>query len=279
MTVPILQLENLSFSYPDRTNVLKNINLSFSPGRKIAVLGNNGAGKSTLFLHLNGLLRPKNGTVYFKGQPLKYKKKELVQLRKSVGLVFQQADSQIFASTVRDDVAFGPKNLGLAKEEIEQYVDEALRLTEMTNYSRRPPHLLSIGEKKRVAIAGVLAMKPEVIVLDEPTAGLDLYYSDRLLHILSSIHQNGTTIILSTHDVDFAYEWSDEIIIMNNGETLYSGDGHGAFSDEGILSRSHLHKPWILDIVNQFEEIPSHADFPKSRDQLLHWLSQKIGRK
>ena len=169
----MLKVNNVSFSYDDGTQALKNVNLEVKKGEMVSLLGKNGAGKSTLFLHFNGIIEADSGEIIIDGEPLKYDKQSLIKFRQKVGIVFQNPDDQLFAPTVEEDVAFGPLNLGLSQEETQKRVTEALKKVDMDGFERKAPHHLSGGQKKRVAIAGILAMQPEIMVLDEPTSGLD----------------------------------------------------------------------------------------------------------
>jgi cobalt/nickel transport system ATP-binding protein len=184
----LFHLENLSHLYSDRTLALNEISLNFAKGERIALLGTNGSGKTTLLNHLNGILKPTSGNIFFEDEPLKYDAKSLLNLRKRVGFVFQDPNDQLFASTVKQDVAFGPLNLGYAPDDVKKLVDNALKTVGMTEFSEKPPHFLSLGQKKRVALAGVLAMQPEVIIMDEPTANLDPRATSEILHLL--LHLN-----------------------------------------------------------------------------------------
>ena len=223
----------------------------FTKGKKIALLGNNGAGKSTFFQHLNGILKPTSGTILFEGKKMKYDRKSLLALRKQVGIVFQDPDSQLFSGNVKQDISFGPMNLGWSKEKVLQQVEWAMEKTEVTALQDKPIHFLSLGQKKRVAIAGVLAMDPDVFILDEPSAGLDAYYSKQIMQILREIHESNKTIILSTHDVHFAYEWADEIIVMSDGNILYHGDPVTIFHNQELLDQAHLEKPWVFETTQE----------------------------
>ena len=169
----IIETKDITYHYPDGTEALKKVNFKAAEGKIVALLGPNGAGKSTLFLHFNGILRPTSGSIIVNDDEIKYDKKNLMKVRQKVGIVFQNPDDQLFAPTVVEDVAFGPMNMGLSKEEVEKRVDEALKRVGMAEYKKKAPHHLSGGQKKRVAIAGILAMKPKIMVLDEPTSGLD----------------------------------------------------------------------------------------------------------
>ena len=269
------KIDQLTHRYVDGTTALKNLSLSVKKGKKIALLGNNGAGKSTLFQHLNGILQPTTGSILFKGEQVQYNRKFLMTLRKQVGIVFQDPDSQLFSGNVRQDISFGPMNLGWSQEKVRQQVEWAMEQTEVTALQDRPIHFLSLGQKKRVAIAGVLAMNPEVFILDEPSAGLDAYYSKQIMHILRDIHQRDKTIILSTHDVHFAYEWADEIIVMSNGEILYHGDPVTVFHNEALLKQAHLEKPWVFETAQQLltkQLILDEGPMPRSKEELFQLL-------
>ncbi|MBK3493726.1 ATP-binding cassette domain-containing protein [Viridibacillus sp. YIM B01967] len=272
-------IQHLTHCYADGTVALEDLSLSIKKGKKIALLGNNGAGKSTLFQHLNGILEPTSGTIHFKGKQMKYGRKALLELRQQVGIVFQDPDSQLFSGTVRQDISFGPMNLGWSKEKVVKQVEWAMQETEVTSLQQKPIHFLSLGQKKRVAIAGVLAMKPDVFILDEPSAGLDPYYSKQILALLNTIHEEYKTIILSTHDVHFAYEWSDEIIVMSDGKILYHGDPISIFKRPELLKQAHLEKPWIFETAEQLQQnglLASDAPMPRNKEQLFLQLKQGV---
>ncbi len=268
-------IQHLTHTYADGTIALNDLSLTIAKGKKIALLGNNGAGKSTLFQHLNGLLQPTKGTVLFQGQPIKYNRKSLLALRSHIGIVFQDPDSQLFAGNVRQDISFGPVNLGWSTDQVTEMVDWAMKETEVTHLQDKPIHFLSIGQKKRVAIAGVLAMNPDVFILDEPTAGLDPYYAKQILQLLNTIHAENKTIVLSTHDVDFAYEWADEIIVMSDGEVIYHGNPFDIFEQEELLVKAHLEKPWVFEMaqVLQSKNVSLVTEsFPRNKEELIQYL-------
>jgi cobalt/nickel transport system ATP-binding protein len=216
----VLELKDVGFRYPDGSIGLHGCTISFPHGKRIVLLGSNGAGKTTLFLHLNGILRPQEGVVLFNGASLNYSRQGLYDLRSRIGLVFQNPDSQLFSASVREDVSFGPLNLGLDHETVKSRLHEALHAVGMMDCADKPVHNLSYGQKKRVCIAGVLAMRPEVLILDEPMAGLDVAMQTELTHILDRLHDEGMTIIIATHDIDFAYQWADSIAILDNGNCV-----------------------------------------------------------
>lgn len=219
----ILETQDVGFSYQTGKPVLKNLNIAIPGGARVAFVGPNGAGKSTLFLHFNAILRPTSGRLLFQGDAYDYSRQSVNRLRQKIGLVFQDQDMQLFAPTVLDDVLFGPMNMGLTLKDAERAARTAVETVEMTEYLDEPVHLLSPGQKKRVAIAGVLAMEPEVLVMDEPTAGLDFAGSRNLCEILARLHQDGKTLIVSTHDMDWVMEWADLVVAMLDGQVSACG--------------------------------------------------------
>jgi cobalt/nickel transport system ATP-binding protein len=250
MTI-IMETRNVSYSYGDGTKALKGVSIALEEGQKIALVGPNGAGKSTLMLLFNGILRPNEGGVLFRGQPLQYNSASLREIRRKVGMVFQNSDDQLFAPTVYQDVAFGPLNLGFPGEKIEKYVGYALQYVGLSGYDSRPPHHLSGGEKKRVAIAGILAMEPEVMILDEPTSNLDPASSEEIMEMLDELNYGGKTVIISTHDVDLAYRWADEVVLMEDGGVLRRGTGPDVFGDVDLIKRARLKLPIVIDIYKE----------------------------
>jgi cobalt/nickel transport system ATP-binding protein len=216
----ILEAREIRYRYPRGMEAIQGISFHIRKGEKIALVGPNGAGKSTLMLMFNGMIRPDSGIILFDNEPVSYDKGSLRKLRKRVGFVLQNPDRQIIAPTVFQDVAFGPVNLGYSESEVKQAVNGALRYVGLEGFERRPPHLLSGGEKKRVAIAGVLAMDPDVLVFDEPTSGLDPSGSEDIMELLDELHHQGKTIIISTHDIELAYPWADRAILLLEGKIL-----------------------------------------------------------
>ncbi len=249
----IIDAQNVTYQYPDGTKALDDIDFSFEKGSITAILGQNGAGKSTLLLHLNATLKPTNGTVYLKGEPFAYDKKGLHHIRRTVGMVFQNPDDQLLAPTVLQDVAFGPKNLKLTDAEIKHRVNEALRLVGMEAYADKPPHFLSGGQKKRVAIAGVIAMQPEIMVLDEPTAGLDPQGCAEIIEILDELNAEGRTLIFSTHDVDLAAKWADEIYVLHEGKIKKRGAPPQIFADHTMISETGLKLPTFIQTFRELK--------------------------
>lgn len=254
MTNIQLSTENLSFTYPDGTQALKNINIEIEKGEKVAIIGPNGAGKSTLFSHFNGLTEPTSGCVKIEGKPISFEKDELLKVRQKVGIVFQDPNDQLFAPTVKEDIAFGPMNLGLSYDEVEKRVEDALKMVGMENYEDKTPHHLSGGQQKRIAIAGIIAMKPELMILDEPTAGLDPDGVEKVLNIMNQLNEEGMTLIISSHDIDMISKYADKIFVLYNGEIIESGNKNKIFSDMELLKKAHLRTPLTTEILYNLKE-------------------------
>jgi cobalt/nickel transport system ATP-binding protein len=240
-----IEVKDLYFTYEDGTQALKGITLNIERNTKVAILGPNGAGKSTLLLHFNALNLPQKGTVSVQGVEIHKRTEKTIRTR--VGMVFQDPDDQIFSMTVREDVAFGPQNMGLTPAEVKERVDSALHAVRIEHLADKAPYHLSYGQKKRVAIAGVLAMKPDIIVLDEPFAYLDPYGKKSLLEILDDLKQEGKTLIMATHDVDLAAEWADRILVIQGGRLLADGD-HKILVDSEIIQQADLDFPTVAKI-------------------------------
>jgi cobalt/nickel transport system ATP-binding protein len=249
----ILEARNVRYSYSDGPEALRGLSTTVEEGKKIALVGPNGAGKSTLMLMFNGILRPTSGEVYFNGQPMKYDSPSLRNVRRKVGLVFQNPDDQLFAPTVYQDVAFGPVNLGYPKDKTERYVSYALSYVGLSGFESRPPHHLSGGEKKRVAIAGVLAMEPDVMILDEPTSNLDPAGSEEIMEMLDELNSSGKTMIISTHDVELAYRWADLVLLMEDGKLLHYGPPSAVFADHGLVSKARMKLPAVMEIYQELK--------------------------
>jgi len=232
-----IDIKNLNFSYPDGTVALHDISLSISPGEKVALVGPNGAGKSTLILHLNGILR---GQGLVRVCSLEVVKENLAQVRSCVGLVFQSPEDQLFSPTVFDDVAFGPLYQGLSRDEVMQRVDQALEAVHMLGYKKRVSHHLSVGEKKRIAIASVLSMQPEVLVLDEPTGGLDPRSRRSLIHLLQELP---LTMLASTHDMRLVGEIFPRMIILDEGRVVADGPTQSLMENTVLLEAHGLERP------------------------------------
>lgn len=248
MSSIIFEAREIQYRYPNGVPAVRGISFHIRRGEKIALVGPNGAGKSTLMLMFNGMIRPDSGTLLFDNVPVSYDKAALRVLRKKVGFVLQNPDRQIIAPTVYQDVAFGPTNLGYPEDEVRRVVRESLRYVGLEGLERRPPHQLSGGEKKRVAIAGVLAMDPDVLVFDEPTSGLDPSGSEDIMELLDELNQGGKTIIISTHDIELAYPWADRAILLLKGRILEEGVPDVAFGNQEHVRMARLSIPILLEL-------------------------------
>jgi cobalt/nickel transport system ATP-binding protein len=255
----IIELEEVHFKYPDGTHALRGVSLSIDAGKKIAVLGHNGSGKSTLFLLLNGLYIPHSGRYRFNGEDIIYTKKQKRELIEKTGIVFQDPEVQLFASTVYKEISIGPMNLKLSESEVIERINSAMEKTDVTHLKDRPVHFLSYGEKKRVAIADILAMKSDVILLDEPLAWLDSLHEKKVLEILNSISRDNKTVIMSTHSSDLAYEWADYIYIFSEGRIAASGTPENIFSQKEMLKGAGIEVPFVIQIAEKMklEKIPA----------------------
>jgi cobalt/nickel transport system ATP-binding protein len=250
----VVEAKNISYKYPDGTIALDNINFSVSKGDIVSLLGPNGAGKSTLFLHFNGIFTPSKGEILIEGKKLEYDKKSLLEARQKVGIVFQNPDDQLFAPTVEEDVAFGPLNLGISLDETKDIVESSLKKVSMEGFEKRPPHHLSGGQKKRVAIAGILAMKPEIMILDEPTSGLDPKGASQILQLLYELNKEGITIIISTHDVDLVPLYSKSINVIKKGAIVKKGTPQEVFGDIDTIRSSNLRLPRIAHLAEVLDK-------------------------
>ena len=263
-----MKLENVSFTYSPNTayeiHALKNVNLDIRDGEFIGLIGHTGSGKSTLVQHFNGLMKATSGAIYHNGENIYAEGYSMKQLRGKVGLVFQYPEHQLFEVDVLTDVCFGPKNQGLPKDEVEKRAKKALQMVGLKEkYYKQSPFELSGGQKRRVAIAGVLAMEPEVLILDEPTAGLDPKGRDEILDQLKRIHEERhITIILVSHSMEDVAKYVGRIIVMNQGEVMYDGTPKEVFSHYKELESVGLAAPQVTYIMNALAE----KGFPVSTD-------------
>ena len=249
----LIETRNLTHVYRGDIPALGGVDFIAERKSRIAVIGPNGAGKSTLFKHLNGILKPTSGEVLVRGEPIT--RENIREVRKFVGIVFQNPDDQIFSPTVEQDVAFGPANLGLDEATVAHRVGEALSLLGIEDLRERVPHHLSGGEKKRVAIAGILAMEPQVLVLDEPTAGLDPRGVADLVAFVNRLPEEyGMTVIFSTHHLDLVAEMADFVYVMDQGRIVASGTVDEVFTRPDLLARTRLDVPPIPKLIRSLQE-------------------------
>ncbi|MFD4630862.1 energy-coupling factor ABC transporter ATP-binding protein [Streptomyces sp. NPDC058284] len=245
---PVVALRAASYAYEDGPTVLSGLDFDVVEGRALALLGRNGSGKTTLMRLLSGGLRPAAGRLTVEGVPVTYDRKGLTRLRTTVQLVVQDPDDQLFAASVEQDVSFGPLNLGLSDAEVRARVAEALTALDITALADRPTHLLSYGQRKRTAIAGAVAMRPRVLVLDEPTAGLDPDGQERLLATLQRLRDAGTTVVMATHDVDLALRWADDAALLTPAG-VRTGPVAEMLGRRDLLTQAGLHLPWGIAVA------------------------------
>ena len=270
----LLELDDVSFDYPDGGLGLAHCSLAIARGSRNALIGANGSGKTTLFKHSNGLLRPQSGQIRYAGAPLDYGRAGLRALRSRVGLVFQNPDHQLFSASVAEDVSFGPVNLGLPVDTVRQRVDAALAAVGMRGYADKAVHNLSFGQKKRVCIAGVLAMEPELLILDEPMAGLDQRMRGELQAVLDELQARGITLLLATHDIDFAYRWAQRVHLIRDGACIASLDGADLAHADAQLAALGMPLPSVVELQHSLAArglLPAEAR-PRSQAELLELL-------
>lgn len=269
----LLEIQDLSFAYEDK-QVLKDICVTVEKGEKIAVMGSNGAGKSTFFLNLNGVLQSDQGQIFLDGN--KIGKKDFGKLHEKVGFVFQDADSQIIASNVKAEISFGPMNLGLPRDEVLRRVKSAITYMNLEDFTDRAPHYLSGGEKKRVSIADILAMESEILIFDEPMAALDPVNAENVEQVLSRLHNDGKTLLIATHDVDFAYRFADRVLVFSDGEIIADGTPLQIFQQKEVMERAHLKKPAMMIVWETLVSkgmAKNQGDYPTTPEQMIRKLT------
>lgn len=273
----ILRAENLYYSYDDeQSHSLNGLSLEIKKGQKIAFMGANGSGKSTFFLCCTGILKPQKGKLFFHNKEITYKKKELLDLRSKIGIVFQDPDNQLFSASVYQEISFGPLNLGHSEEETKKEVEEVIDYLEITPFRHKPTHALSGGQKKQVSIADILVMKPEIIILDEPAAALDPKHTTMVNHIVEQMTQNGITVLMATHDVNYAYEWADEVLLFHEGKVLMHGTPAQVFGNRGALKQTNLEPPAVLELFESLCRkgiLKSSLPLPKNLNALEKYIS------
>jgi len=274
MTESIVSVEDVKFSYPAGVSALKGVSLEIRKGEKVAILGPNGSGKSTLILLIAGLLNPAKGQIKVFGQPTT--SKDFPKLRSRIGLVFQDPDDQLFTPTVREDVEYGPKNLGLPAKVISERCDHILEDIGISHLKDRPPHRLSFGEKKKVSLATALILRPELLILDEPTANLDLLSRRALIDLLNELNAEGTTIVISTHDVEALPELADRVIVVSHGSLLGRGEMHAVLQDVALLESAGLELPSIARLFTKLKNLGLVDDVPITHEEALSLLQKEL---
>lgn len=280
MSQSILEFASVSYSYPcNARSAIQNLSLKVPAGKRCGLIGQNGCGKTTLFLLANGLYQPQQGKLYWQGKPLRYDRKSLTQLRQQIGLVFQNPEHQLVASTVKEDISYGLYNLGLAESEIARRVELAIEQFDLAELADIPIHNLSLGQKKRVSIADIMVLKPELLLLDEPTAYLDQQHTKELIDRLQQIHASGTTILLASHDLDFIYRWADWVFVMDRGQLILEGTPETVFAEREVLEQLQLGVPLAIELMEKMRAFLEIGD-SSNLDSFDKWQQQILqGRK
>lgn len=265
MMQPLLEFQDVSFCYPNSARfAVQQLNLKILAGQKTAIVGHNGCGKSTLLFLADGLYRATSGTIRWQGEPLQYRAAALNQWRQRIGLAFQDPERQLVAATVSEDISYGLCNLQLSKSEIAQRLQQALMDFSLKELEHCPLHHLSLGQKRRVALAGVMALQPELLLLDEPTAYLDKRQTNNLFRELDRIHTKGTTIAIATHDLDLVYAWADWVIVLDAGQVVLADRTEAVFSNVALLEQLQLGLPTLLEIWSILPESVRQATPPRT---------------
>ncbi len=249
----MIEVENVSFTYPSGVEALREVSITIEDGAFVAIMGENGAGKTTLIKHLNGILKPEKGTVYIDG--VNTKEASVAELSRNVGLVFQNPDHQLFSETVEEEIAFGLRNFGFPEDEISKQIDWALNLLDIARYKETSPFLLSGGERKRVALATVLAWNPKTIVIDEPTIGQDYTQKEKLRRFFNELNAQGRTVIIVTHDVEFVADCNPRVVLMYQGQIISEGRAKTILTSQDVASKASILLPQISELFYQLGDL------------------------
>lgn len=273
----IVETEELSYTYEGNdSKALDKVSLKLGRGQKIAFMGGNGSGKSTFFLCLNGILKPREGRVLIDGCPVEYTRKGLLDVRQKVGIVFQEPDDQLFSASVFQEISFGILNLGVDEEKARSEVEQVIQELGITPFRDRPTHALSGGQKKLVVIADILVMHPKVLILDEPAASLDPKHRKLVRSIVEGLSEKGLTILMATHDVDYAYAWADEIVLLHEGKVLRQGTPRQVCGDEKAMEQANLELPAALRLYRRMVQkgiLSPEEEPPKTIEDLERRIS------
>jgi cobalt/nickel transport system ATP-binding protein len=267
----IIEVEDVQFSYPSGVNAIKGVSLKIFKGERVALLGPNGSGKSTLMLLMAGLLTPQKGAINVFGKSTS--SKEFPKLRRRIGVVFQDPDDQLFTQSVAEDVEYGPKNLGLPEAETKQRSEEVLIKIGINHLKNRPPHRLSFGEKKKASLATALVLKPELLILDEPTANLDLVSRRGLIGMLNELNREGATLLVATHDVEALPELADRVVVISAGTMLGEGKTSEVLRDMKLLGSAGLEQPAIAKLFSELRTAGLVKDTPVTTSDAVRELS------
>jgi len=272
----VVEVKDVYFSYPSGVKAILGVTLNICKGERVALLGPNGSGKSTLILLMAGLLAPQKGAISVFGENTA--SKEFPKQRRRIGVVFQDPDDQLFTQSVLEDIEYGPKNLGLPETEIKQRSDEVLKKIGINHLKDRPPHRLSFGEKKKASLATALVLKPELLILDEPTANLDLISRRGLIEMLNELNKDGATVLVSTHDVEALPELADKVVVVSQGSVLGEGKTFDVLQDMKLLGLANLEPPTMVKLFSELKKAGLVMDMPVTIDdglRELHGLLKK----
>ncbi len=269
-----IEIKNLFYAY-EKEYVLKNINIHIKKGEIVAILGENGAGKTTLIKHFNGLLKPTKGDVYVLGKNTK--NVSVAELSKHVGIVFQNPDHQLFSENVEKEIEFAMVNFGFEKKYIKRRIDWALKLMGLEKYRSRSPYTLSIGERKRLTLAAVLSYDPDILVLDEPTAGQDFIQKEKIAELMNLLKHRKKTIIIVTHDIEFIVNRVERVIILKEGQIIYDGEKRGALTNYDLMKSARLIPPQVVQIVWELNNLGFGISYNVLyADELIHMLLKSL---
>lgn len=272
----VIEAQDVSYTYEGNSEkALDGLSLKIRRGMKVAFMGGNGSGKSTFFLCLNGIRRPDEGKICIDGEPVEYTRRGLLDVRSKVGIVFQEPDDQLFSASVYEEISFGILNLGADDDTARREVESVIAELEITPFQDRPAHALSGGQKKQVAIADILVMHPEVMILDEPAAALDPKHTRMVQKIVDRLSEKGITVLMATHDIDYAYAWADEIVLMHEGKVIRQGTPAEVCTDRNALAKASLEQPAVVKIYERLREknmISEDAELPGSVEELIEIL-------
>ena len=272
-----VETEQISYTYEgNEKKALDGVSLKLKKGRKIAFMGGNGSGKSTLFLCMNGILKPQEGKVRINGSPVEYTRKGLLDVRRKVGIVFQEPDDQLFSASVFQEISFGILNLGVDEESARKEVERVIEKLGITPFRDRPAHALSGGQKKLVSIADILVMHPEVLILDEPASSLDPKHRKLVRSIIGQLSESGMTILMATHDVDYAFAWADEIVLLHEGKVLRQGTPREVCGDAEAMEQANLEQPAVMRLYRRLLQkgvIDPAGEPPKTIEDLERRIS------
>jgi cobalt/nickel transport system ATP-binding protein len=275
----LLEFDGVSYTYPQTARpALHNLALKIPSGQRVALIGQNGCGKTTLFLLANGLYRPQQGKLLWQSQPFRYNTAALLELRQQVGLVFQNPEQQLVASTVEEDISYGLCNLNLPDAAIAERVEQTLLQFDLVDLATTPVHHLSLGQKKRVSLAGVMVLRPKLLLLDEPTAYLDRFHTKQLMALLQTIHQAGTTVVMATHDLDLVYRWADWVFVMDRGRLVLAGTPETVFDQQAQLEALQLGVPISFELLTAMETLLQSPEFQQTGLSIKQLRAKLLGR-